>query len=311
MASSEPEALRVSICIATCGRPAGLARLLGSLEPLLIPDDVELRVVVIDNDSSGSARSVCDDVAERQTHPIDYRIEKRRGIPFARNAALHVALASSDFVAFIDDDEVPELNWLAELLRVQREFDADVVTGPCLPEYPEKPPRWVIEGGFHERPRFATGTVRPVAFTHNALVRAAAFERLDRYFDESMERNGGDDSELFGRLYDAGCRIVWADTAVTRETIPKSRTTLRWILVRAFRIGTASSWIAVRRGDSRSKLLVHAAYCLAKGLGLTLLLPLVGRAPAAAGLRLFAAGCGRVAGAGGHLHQEYRVVHGD
>jgi glycosyltransferase involved in cell wall biosynthesis len=136
---------RVSVCVATCGRPIGLANLLGALEVLAVPAGVTLQVVVVDNDSSESARVVCDEVATRHAYSLNYVVEKRRGISFARNAALDAALPSSDFIAFIDDDELPEMDWLAELLRVQEYYRADVVTGPCLPRYVESPPRWIRE----------------------------------------------------------------------------------------------------------------------------------------------------------------------
>jgi len=302
---------RVSVCVATCNRPAGLLSLLGALEVLELPAGVALQVVVVDNDSTESARVVCDEVAARHAYALRYVVEKRRGIPFARNTALALALGDSDFIAFIDDDEIPESDWLAELLRVQNGYRADVVTGPCLPRYVEPRPRWVSEGKFHERPRYPTGTLRHVAFTHNALVRAAVFDGLDRYFDESMALNGGDDEEFFTRVFAAGFQIVWADNAIVHESVPASRSTLRWLLQRGFRVGTSSAWVQLKhRSSTRPRLLLHGIYCMAKGSGLALALPLRGRAFAVEGLRVFSYGLGRIAGSAGYLHQEYRVVHG-
>jgi len=302
---------RVSVCIATCARPDGLRSLLGALEVLELPARVTLQVVVVDNDAAGSARAVCEELTARHAYALRYVVEKRRGIPFARNAALAVALADSDFIAFIDDDEIPESDWLAELLRVQAIYRADVVTGPCLPRYAQAPPRWVSEGRFHERPRYPTGTLRHVAFTHNALVRAAVFESLEAHFDEAMALNGGDDEEFFTRVFAAGFQIVWADNAIVHESVPASRATLRWIVQRGFRVGTSSAWVELKqRSSTRLRLRLHGAYCIAKGAGLALALPLRGRASAAEGLRLLGYGIGRIAGSAGHLHQEYRVVHG-
>jgi succinoglycan biosynthesis protein ExoM len=302
---------RVSVCVATCGRPIGLANLLGALEVLEMPPGTTLQIVVVDNDSSESARAVCDEAAARHAYSLRYVVEKRRGIPFARNAALAVALSDSDFVAFIDDDETPESDWLAELLRVQEYYNADVVTGPCLPRYVEPPPSWIVDGAFHETPRHPTGTLRHVAFTHNALVRAAVFEIVDRYFDESMALNGGDDAEFFTRVFTAGFQIVWADNAIVRESIPASRSTWRWILQRGFRVGTSSAWIKLSHHSSTlPRQLAHSVYCMVKGTGIALLLPLRGRAAGAKGLQLFSYGLGRIVGSSGYLHQEYRVVHG-
>jgi len=304
-------ARHVSVCVATCGRPVGLESLLGALETLEIPTGVTLQVVVVDNDAAGSARAVCDEMIARHAYPLHYVVEKRRGIPFARNAALAVALSDADFVAFIDDDEIPEPDWLAELLRVQGYYKADVVTGPCIPQYVEPPPSWVVDGAFHERPRYPTGTLRHVAFTHNALVSAAVFQNVDRHFDESMALNGGDDEEFFTRVFAAGFQIVWADNAIVRERIPASRSTVRWILQRGFRAGTSSAWVQRNHHSSTLlRLLAHGVYCVVKGAGIALSLPLRGRAAGVRGLQLIGYGLGRIAGSSGYLHQEYRVVHG-
>jgi GT2 family glycosyltransferase len=304
-------ARRVSVCVATCGRPRGLANLLGAFETLEAPAGAAIQIVVVDNDPGRSAKAVCDEVVARYAYPLRYVVEKRRGIPFARNAALALALADSDFVAFIDDDETPEPDWLAELLRVQEYYRADVVTGPCLPRYVEPPPRWVVEGAFHERPRHPTGTLRHVAFTHNALVCAAVFESFDRHFDESMALNGGDDGEFFARVFAAGFQIIWADNAIVHESVPASRSTVRWLVQRGFRVGTSSAWVQLKhRSSSVLRLLAHGVFCMVKGTGLALTFPLRGRAVAVEGLRLFSYGLGRIAGSSGYLHQEYRIIHG-
>jgi GT2 family glycosyltransferase len=301
---------RVSVCVATLGRPQGLASLLGALELLELPVGTELRVVVVDNDPRGSARAICAEAAERHAYALHYAIEKRRGISFARNAAIAAALRDSDFIAFTDDDAMPEPDWLAELLRVQDFYRAHVVTGPSLPRYEQPPPRWVSEGGFHEKPRHPTGTRCSVAHTGNALVRTSVFECLERHFDESLALSGGEDVEFFARASAAGFQIVWADNAIVHESVPASRATLRWILQRAFRVGSCASWVEARhRSRSALRGLAHATYCIAKGAALACALPLRGRAAAAEGLRLCSFGLGRIAGACGHLHPEYRAVH--
>ena len=68
---------------------------------------------------------------------MEYALEPIVGIPYARNRALEMAMAADDLIAFLDDDEVPSEQWLAELLRVWREYSADVVFGPVQPFFPE------------------------------------------------------------------------------------------------------------------------------------------------------------------------------
>jgi succinoglycan biosynthesis protein ExoM len=306
--------MRIDVAIPTYRRPEGLARLLGGLQGLRFPAEApELRVVVIDNDATGSARPVVEDARGWLDHPVVYAVEKRRGIAPARNAALALALDRADFVAFIDDDEVPEADWLAELLRVQRSWDADAVTGPVRPLFPAGTPAWIERGGFFAAPRRATGTRLDHAFTGNVLVRCSTLARLGSLFDERLALTGGEDVELFRRLADAGGRIVWADTAVAHQWVPPSRTNLRWLLARAFRVGCATAWIerhSEPRRRSAAWLFANACWCVAKGLLLLAAAAPGGRAAAVRAVRLSWDGAGRLAGLFGHVEEEYRTTHG-
>jgi GT2 family glycosyltransferase len=297
MTHSDPPT-RVAICVASYRRPGSLFALLGSLEGLTFEADApEIRVVVIDNDASGSAREVCEDARRWLRHPLTYAIEKRRGIPQARNAALARVLGEVDWIAFVDDDEIPHPRWLETLLRVQRESDADVVTGPALPRFAEPPPSWVVEGAFFEPLRRVTGASCPTAFTNNALVRESALAGLGALFDERLTLGVGEDSELFERLAEQGARIVWADEAVVFDQIPPERVRVGWIVRRGLRTGTARTHIDLAHGARRHRsILAHGVWCIAKGLSTSLARAHRGRAARVAGLQLAASGIGRLIG---------------
>lgn len=306
--------MRVDICVISYRRPQGLQRLLGGLQAQRLPAPApELRVVVVDNDAAESARPVCDAAASWLSHPLVYLVEKRRGIPQARNTALATSLSHADFIAFIDDDEVPEPDWLCELLRVQTSRGADAVAGPCLPAFEEPPPEWIARGGLFERPRHTTGARIEYAYTHNVLVSTPVLAAMDRWFDERMALTGSSDTEFFERFARRGHRIVWADTARVVEWIPPSRARLGWLLRRAFRIGTSTAFIdrhRMPRPRSAPRLLSHGLWCLAKGGLLLPIAALRGRAPAARALRLAVYGAGRIAGMLGVRFHEYRTPHG-
>ena len=306
--------MKVDIAIATYRRPKGLARLLHGLDRLRFPEAApDLRVIVVDNDAEGSARALCEEVRGWLDLPLVHCVEKRRGIPQARNAAVAAALERADFLAFIDDDEVPSPLWLAELLRVQAATGADAVAGPCEPVFEEPVPRWVERGGFFQRARHATGARIGCAFTHNVLVRARALAQLDSLFDESMALFGGSDVELFQRFAARGHAIVWADEALVFEWVPGSRANARWILERAFRVGASSAFVDRHRRERpmpRAHLFAHGGWCLVKGATLLPVGALRGRAGAVRALRLAAFGAGRIGGLAGIQREEYRVVHG-
>ena len=104
--------MEVAVCVITYRRPEGLKRLLESLNALTFQAQaLDLRVVVVENDETGLAQRVCNDVRSTLRWPLEYHVEPQRGIPFARNKAVAVAKQTADFIAFIDDDEVPDAGW--------------------------------------------------------------------------------------------------------------------------------------------------------------------------------------------------------
>ena len=301
----------VAVCVATYRRPEGLLRLLHALgDQEAIGGAVDVAVVVVDNDPAGSARAICREAAAWLPLPLRYGVEKRRGIPQARNAALDAA-GDADFVAFLDDDVTPEPGWLGSLLAAQSRTGADVVTGPCLARFVEPPAPWIADGGFFDGPRHDDGTRLATAYTHNVLVRGSLVAVGGTRFDERLALTGGEDSELFGRLARAGAHIVFCEGAVVHEWVPASRARATWILRRAFRTGAAGTWIEASRGARAAAAIVgHGLRCLAKG-GVQLLTgAFTGRAEALHGLRLGCYGAGRVFGLLGVRYREYRHTHG-
>lgn len=304
---------RVAVCTITLHRPEGLRALLDGLNALIEPQPpVEVEVIVVDNDPAGSARAVVERAAVRRRWPVRYDIEPQRGIPFARNRAVAVA-RSADFVAFIDDDEVPDPQWLTELVRVQRATKADVVTGPVLPRFAVPPPRWAVRGRFFERPRFPTGHRLDYARTSNVLIAAPLLAAHPGPFDTRFGLTGGDDTHFFMRAFLEGARIVWADEAIVTETVPPSRVTPGWVTRRAFRNGSTLSLCLRYLRDSRwrrIRRLGRGALRIGQGLAALVTAPVRGRVAAIRGVQHIAFGAGLIAGLFGRSYDEYRTIHG-
>lgn len=301
---------RVAVCIATYGRPDGLARLLDGLSAL--QPDACIRVVVADNDAAGASRAVCE--GREFALGLRYVVEPRRGITYARNRSIEAAGADVDFIAMLDDDEVPDPNWLAGLLKAQAKYDADIVTGPVIPYFPVSPEDWIRDGRFFDRPRYETGHTLPHAHTHNVLVRRSVFEKTGQ-FDNRFALTGGEDLQFFRRAKQDGAHIVWANDAVVEEWIPASRANMGWLLRRAYRSGATLGQVDMDRKD----VLVARPMRVVRGLGrLTqgvLLTPIALVAPRDRQVRLVRAlqlvwrGAGMVAGVLGGRYEEYRVTH--
>lgn len=302
----------VAICVVTYRRPSCLARLLGGLSRLSFDEDMEpdLTVVVVDNDLGHSARAVCDEWETRIRWPLRYEQEPHRGIAQARNHAVHVA-GSAEFIAFVDDDEVPDPDWLQELLRVQKQYGADVVCGPVLPVFGTQVPDWLRS--FYERARSRTGDPVAAASTNNVLIRRESALGLGVWFDERLGLSGGEDTHFFRRLLRLPARVVWADGAIVQEFIPESRLTVAWVLRRAYRAGQTLAFCdRAVEGSFRPRAIRLTKGCLRVLQGL-LILPFglaLGREATVRSLRRVCWGAGSITGLVGGRYEEYREVHG-
>ena len=130
----------ISVCICAFQRPGLLQKLLERLEQQQTNGRFTISVVVTDNDSRRSSQRVVAEFAATSRIAVTYSCEPRQNIALARNEALKHA--AGDFVAFIDDDEFPENDWLAAMLEACEKYQAAGVLGPVRPHFEEPPPRW-------------------------------------------------------------------------------------------------------------------------------------------------------------------------
>ena len=230
----------------------------------------------------------------------------------ARNKAVACTGENVDFIAFIDDDEVPEPNWLDELLHTQKSYNSDVVSGPVLPYFKESVPAWMIEGGFFERLRYQTGYPLEFAATNNVLIRSEVFQKMDKIFDEDLALTGGSDKEFFVRVYRAGYKIVWADEALVYEWIPKSRANVKWILQRSYRLGNTDGLCELDFNPSISARIIRITKSSGRIVLGVLFIPLslaLGQLVFINNLRSICRGAGILAAIVGSRYEEYRTVH--
>lgn len=188
----------VTLVVPAHGPASLLAPLLDSLA-----DQVDGRVasVVVSDDASPVPLepAIREQAGERlPLHVV--RSERNGGPGAARNRGL--ALVDTPWVAFLDADTVPDRGWVARLLDVLADDDADVVEG-----------RTVMGGGEPVTPfTHATEAAPPaqhvagnVAFRTDVLRSAGGFD--ERFYDVGRKLHFREDAELAFRLEDAGARF--------------------------------------------------------------------------------------------------------
>jgi len=227
----------ISVCICSFRRPKLLKELLDKLNNQRTDGQFAYSVVVADNDPEQSARPVVKAVSCSSRVRLTYCSETRQNIALARNKAL--AHAEGDFIAFIDDDEYPEDDWLLNLFKTCVAYQVDGVLGPVKPYFEADPPEWVKKGRFFDRPNFETGYTLnwDQARTGNVLFKRDLLDTVDVPFRSQFD-TAGEDVDFFRRMMENGRTFIWCREAVVHEVVPASRCNRRYLLRRALLRGS-------------------------------------------------------------------------
>jgi glycosyltransferase involved in cell wall biosynthesis len=213
----------LTIAVCTRNRPAELARCIESLlkmrecHPELAG---RVNILVIDNAPSDNSTSAL----LARFPEVRYVVEKKPGLDFARNRAIHEA--TGELVAYVDDDAVVDRNWLEGLAQAWgTNPDAAAFTGPVLPYELETRAQIAFEelGGFgsnFQRVRFARdqsdsncypcgagmfGCGCNMIFRRQTLMELGGF---DDALDTGAPLPGGGDLDMFYRVVRAGYPLV-------------------------------------------------------------------------------------------------------
>lgn len=264
---SAPPSTSIDIGICTFRRPE-LRDTLSSLFALAVPADLRVRLIVADNDAQPSAAELIEAMGPFSPFEITYVHCPQANISIARNACL--SESDGDYLAFIDDDEVAPANWLADLFATILMTGADAVLGPVQAGYRADAPKWMRLGDFHStRPVWVAGRIR-TGYTCNVLLDMRAPSVAGRRFDLALGQSGGEDTQFFTAVTDAGGRIEFAPTAVLQEPVPARRASLSWLMKRRFRSGQTHGRI-VATGRKAGGRAIQAGLAAAKLLCCTVL----------------------------------------
>lgn len=227
----------IAICICTYKRHERLRSLLSQLVLVNRPTAYQIKIIVVDNDPSGSASEILPDFPD-----VHYFVEHKTGVSFARNRAITEAKRfGADFVAFLDDDEIPSENWLIDMISVLKNHHADVVAGPVIPILSDSTKVFLP---FMTRKRHVTGTLIHYWGAGNVLLHVNVFDRIG-FFSDAYALQGGEDTQFSARCKKHGLRMIWADSAVVFEPTGQDRANPKWISDRAFNAGRIISKVEI------------------------------------------------------------------
>jgi glycosyltransferase involved in cell wall biosynthesis len=200
--------------------------------------DEQILIAVIDNSETSTAAQVCNEYASHGRFALQCVVERKKGLSYARNAALAVAQgAGAAHIAVIDDDELPLPTWLDALLDTIETTGAGAAIGPVVPLFEQPPPRTLPRLAYQDRRQPRSGYVDD-GYTSNAILDLSAIEAMGLRFDVQFNEIGGEDTIFFKQMQDRGLRIAWSEQAVVHAIIPLHRMSARWIWRRWYRTGS-------------------------------------------------------------------------
>ncbi len=171
---------------------------------------------------------------------------RQLGLNNARNKGIELAIG--DVVAFIDDDTLPQDDWIETIARLHGEIhEVPVIGGKIYPIWPEnrKPPEW-LRGLFLEyltlldySPDLTVVTSADWIAGMNLSIKAWVFKQLELRFDPDLDRKGDNllsngETELFERIRLLGYEIMYSPTMVVGHRITPERMTPHFFLQRAY-----------------------------------------------------------------------------
>jgi GT2 family glycosyltransferase len=213
----------VSVVVATRNRVQRLGRL---LEGLRGQTQRAFEVIVVDDGSRDETPALLGEAVRDGILALrQVRREQPGGPSLARNEGWRAARAA--LVAFIDDDCVPDPDWLAALVQAARENPGALVQGLTEPDPAE---------GHRRGPFSRSLEVRELGPYFQAANVAYPRELLERVggFDAKAFPYVGEDADLAWRAFAAGAGAVWAPDARVRHAVNhlgpvgKLRVAARW-----------------------------------------------------------------------------------
>jgi len=186
-------------------------------------------VLVVDNNCTDHTTEVVE--SHRASIP-NLRIvpETEPGLSHARNRGM--AEADASFIAYLDDDAIPEPGWLDAMLSAFEDDEADAVGGKVEPYWSGQRPWWISEafypllGGVDYGPGvfvpdgFFCPCGANMAFRVDLLREMGGFDvryGVCSVNGQEVNKYRGDDTDIGLRLAERGARVLYCSDAAVRH----------------------------------------------------------------------------------------------
>ncbi|MEL6552398.1 MAG: hormogonium polysaccharide biosynthesis glycosyltransferase HpsE [Cyanobacteria bacterium J06621_11] len=238
----ERVALDFTVVIATYNGEHRIADVLERLKCQIDVSDIAWEIIVVDNNSSDNTAAVVRQYQEKwsNTIPLRYEFEAQQGAGYARQHGTKVA--NSPLIGYLDDDNLPWLNWVRAAYRFGKTHPNVGVYGSRIRgKFSTSPPKH-----FERIAAFLALTdrgPRPIPYDPatkilppgaGLVVRRQAW--LENVPDERTladkfgDREAGEDLEVVLRIQSAGWQVWYNANMWMHHDIPGHRLTREYLI---------------------------------------------------------------------------------
>jgi glycosyltransferase involved in cell wall biosynthesis len=268
--------MKLDVLIATYNRCKRLELAIRSLLRAPVPNGLEVRIVVVDNNSQDGTRDLVSSIAQDAHLPVEYLFEPRQGKCAALNRG--IATATGDLVGMIDDDEQVDPNWFRVVWEAFQDPDLGFIGGPYLPDWESTKPPWLPErytqaviGWFEYSPvPKPYGPELPGALMYggNAVILRTLLNRVGPY-DVALGPTAkkllrGDDDDMFERLMQTNTKGTYLPQLIIYHHITTSRLTKKYFRRWCWGTGVSYARLSRNRGAQVTTLFGAPRYLYRK-----------------------------------------------
>jgi glucosyl-dolichyl phosphate glucuronosyltransferase len=200
-----------------------------------------LEVVVVVDGNDAVFERVCTEYGDREGVVIRCN-DANQGISYSRTRGAEIA--TGDVVAFIDDDAVPEPDWVAELARVYDETNAIAVGGHAKPDWVDSKPDffpaefyWLVgcdERGMGEHMDELRNTYGSnISFRRDVFLNVGGYdENTGRKGDRHIQAHEAPVCIRMANRYGRG--VIYNTDAVVNHRLFEYRGDFGWLIFRSF-----------------------------------------------------------------------------
>ncbi len=232
------EYILLSCC--TFNRPSLLQKSLLSIKKIVLPENIKVEILIVDNDVKESARPIVDKLSNEINLKIHYIVEKNRGLACARNKILEVAkVLNATHLMIFDDDELFTKNALMAHINLYCQYNDEILSsGISVNTFEEKTPNFIKNNLIYKKyTTKKTETIKKSSATDNIFLPMSIIKKHNLVFAEEFNFMCGEDIDFTQRISNLGYKIVQNSDSILYEPVIKSRACLKYIFKRAYCAG--------------------------------------------------------------------------